>query len=234
MSSFEDHCRYIAYLLTEMRYSSFDIAVQQRGRPSSDTGTLSTISTWIPKVVIPLLVFILPSAEMKCLFLLLVIQTSLEALHTLFHFNRSSCTQPLFYKPFAATSFTSFWTTHWHAAAAPFLQTLGYRPGRQYVGRWFRVLATFNITGIWHAWCAMPVVSSDHALELGFRVWAMFMIMGLGILVESLVPSHRQGGLVQGVIVWAIALFSAGLAYKTLECYSKIDILRSETRVCAR
>lgn len=57
--------------------------------------------------------------------------------------------QMLFYKPFAADSFSSFWATHWHAAAAPFLHTLGYQPGKRYVGKWFGVLATFNLTGIW-------------------------------------------------------------------------------------
>ncbi|KAK1056260.1 hypothetical protein LTR74_015046 [Friedmanniomyces endolithicus] len=66
MQTFRDWTVYSWLLLTEMRYRSFDIAVQQKGRPSNVTEvTLDRkqhlLWTAGPPILLPALVFLLPS-----------------------------------------------------------------------------------------------------------------------------------------------------------------------------
>lgn len=56
----------------------------------------------------------------------------------------------------------------------------------------------------------------------------MFMVMGLGILVEQWWNGDKNGGPVQRVVVWTIATVSAGWAYRTLERHAKNELFRSD------
>lgn len=227
IQSASDRARYTYYLLTEMRYPSFDIAIVEKSRPSSPAqDELSSLWTWLPLVVLPLLAYFISIPETKALLLLLLIQLPLEMQHSLVHFTRSSCTKPLFYKPFAASSFSSFWATHWHSAAAPFLQSLAYQPVKRYLGRPFGVLATFNLAGIWHAWCCASIVLPGYEFEIAWKVWFIFMVMGVGVLAERVIWKDKQGGFLQRVIVWAVAASSTHMAVRTVECHAKVDDIR--------
>lgn len=217
------HARHVWLLLTEMRYHAFDIHAAQKGRPTGP-GSESLAHRLLPPVVTSVLAYIFPMAGTRCLLLLCVIQNGLEAIHTLLH---PGCPDRLFYKPFAAATLGDFWTTHWHASAV-FLQTLAYKPGRKLVGRWFGVLTAFALSGVWHGWAAMPLVEDDSAVKLGLQVCLFFFMLGAGTLLERLVWGERQGGWLQRIAVWAWALMWAGFCFRTLECHSRVPLLRDE------
>ena len=224
MRSGWDLVTYIWLLLTEMRYRSFDIAVKQKGRMLSSP---SPKNWWLPVTTVPLLLpvlaYIVPTAESKCAALLLLIQYALEGLHRLLHLR---CPDPLFREPFSAASLSDFWTTRWHASASPFLQSLAYRPIFRLTGsRAISVLAAFCLSGIWHCWASAPLVTK--AWLLGTQVWALFMAFGVGCLLERWVWGARHGGLVQRVFVWAWSLGGAGVCWRTLERHSRLAWLRS-------
>lgn len=144
-----DHFHYIWLLLSEMRYQSFDIAIKQNSRPPLSEQSRDIPSSLFAVLIAGLITLAFPLGELMCLTLLLLVRLGFEILHLLVH---PSCKLPLFYRPFSTPSMSAFWTTHWHACAAPFLNDLGYKPGREYVGRWFGVLAAFNLSGIWHGY----------------------------------------------------------------------------------
>lgn len=225
---------YAYYLLTEMRYQSFSTHTTQPLRPDTNKqSTHSPLWTIFPPTILPTLVYLHPTPILKALLALLVIQYALKTLHTFLHRDRKTCTQPLFHTPFAAPSFGAFWSTHWHAAANPFLQSLAYQPVRTLSGQKApAVLATFALTGIWHAWAAMPAVEREMQAVFGWRVWMIFMVMGLGICGERVVWGKNQGGWVQRIVVWATAAWTAGWAFEVLECHSRIGVLRVAGKAC--
>lgn len=207
--------RYVWLLLTETRYAAFDIAVQQKGRSE---GGSSRLWTYGPPVAIPLLVYLFPIPEMKSLLVLLFIQISFEGLHSVLH---PFCPNHLFWRPFAASTLTNFWRTHWHAGAETFLRSLGYEPGKNialYLGfsgdvaRAAGVIAAFNLSGIWHGWAT--AVLATRPWMVGFRVWSLFMSMGLTMVLESFIPRSRRGTMAQRIFVWIFFMFaSSSLGY---------------------
>ncbi|KAK3112526.1 hypothetical protein LTR53_011109 [Teratosphaeriaceae sp. CCFEE 6253] len=214
LATARDHAAYVWALLTEMRYRSFDIYVPQPGRTDTSPNPYPRLWTLGPPLLLPALNYLLPLAPLKSALLLLVIQHGLETLHTLLH---SSCLEPLFSRPFAAASLGEFWGVRWHASASPFLQALAYKPVRKRTGsRAAGVVATFALTGLWHAYAAAPI--STRPWEVGLLVWTWFVSQGVGCLAERAVWGKRQGGMVQRVCVWAFALGGAGVCWRAAEC----------------
>ena len=212
-------------LLAEMRYHGFNIAVEQKGRQGPVSRVRSIVEPLVTCLFAGAATFVLQLSELRCLCLLMFLQAGFESLHLLLH---PRCSHPLFYKTLSASSMCAFWTTHWHACANSWLRSLAYRPGRRYVGRWFGVLTTFSMSGIWHGWASAALVDDQHALSLGLQVWAFFVMMSVVCLVERWIWGGRQGGLVQKVIVWGVALLAGGRCFRTLQTHSKIPWLRHD------
>ncbi|KAF2164934.1 hypothetical protein M409DRAFT_56286 [Zasmidium cellare ATCC 36951] len=213
--------QYVWLLLRECRYHSFDIATseKERDRPAS------TIWTFGPGIIVPLLVYFVPCSETRFLLVLLIIHAGMETGHTILH---PSSPHPLFWQPFAAGSISSFWRTHWQQDAASFLYSLAYAPAKEVVGRRFGkqagrvagVMAAFNLSGIWHGWAAACV--STAPWRTGAGMWALFVAHGVLCLVESAVWKDRQGGLVQRILVWAFAIWSTGMWIRDTE--ERVDV----------
>ena len=211
-SSLSVRLKYVWLLLTETRYSAFNIAVQQRERAKET----SPVWTFLSPLAVPMLVFIFPSPETKSLMALLIIQGGLESLHALLH---PLCPNYVFWQPFAATSLTSFWRTHWHAGAESFLRSLGYTPARALASRLglsdtlsraLGVISAFNVTGIWHGWATAALATRPWMV--GLRVWALFVGMGFGIVAEAAMPKTWRGSLPHRVFVWIFVIFVSGIA----------------------
>ena len=215
--------KYMWLLLAEMRYHSFDIAVEQKARPPNPEQTSPITGSVVAAICVGVVNYMLPLAELKCLFLLLLLQVAFEGLHAAVH---PSCNHPLFYRPFSASSMGTFWSTHWHACAGLFLYSLGYEPGRWLAGRWLGVLNTFNLSGLWHGWAAASLVDDSHGVVLGGQVWGLFMLFGVVCLAERVVWGDKQGGFIQRVVVWTIPVVAAGQIFRTLERYTSIQWLR--------
>ncbi|KAK5109989.1 hypothetical protein LTR62_006356 [Meristemomyces frigidus] len=225
MNTTWDHTVYVWYLLTEMRYHSFSTHIAQKNRQNLHNQPLSAKLLWTlgPLILLPYLAYAYPSsAILKAATLLLIIQHALEILHTLLH---PRCPEPEFYLPFSAATLSDFWSTHWQGAAAPFLQSLAYRPVLHLTGsRAYAVLATFCLTGVWHAWAAAPAVTRPWLL--GAEVWVLFMGFGVGCLGEKWFWGSRQGGFVQRAVVWGWSLGFAGVCVRTLEESCRIGWVR--------
>jgi hypothetical protein len=218
------HANYAWLLLTEMRYGSFDITVKQNGRPPLSQHTHSVGRPAVVLICLSALSYWMPMAELQCICLLLLLQVAFESLHTAIH---PRCGRPVFYRPFAASSMSDFWGTHWHACANPFLHSIGYMPGRKLVGRWFGILNTFNLTGIWHGWCVAGLVGGfDDAMLMGIQIWAFFMMMGLIILAERWIWEEKQGGVVQRLIVWGLPVVAGGQFLRSLRQHTDVPGLR--------
>jgi hypothetical protein len=224
LASTEDHLAYLLLLMTEMRYRSFDIAVEQKHR-SEMVSTASDQLRWtlVLLMLLPIAAYLIPLAELKCAALLLLIQYGLEGLHRALHWH---CPNQLFYRPFSAATLSDFWSTRWHASASPWLQSLAYKPTQLLTGsRAAGVLATFCLSGMWHGWASAPLVTRPGLL--GLEVWALFMAFGFGCLAERWIWTKKQGGNAQRICVWLYALTGAGVCWRTLERYAKIDWMRT-------
>jgi len=230
MQTTTDQWRYTWGLMTEMRYFSFDIAVDQRQREkvNKDSWTTATAYTLVLGLVLTSLVYILPIPHAKVMLLLFVIQIALETVHTLLH---PHCPHALFYRPWAASSIGEFWSTHWQGCATPFLHSLAFRPAKRAViplmgkagGDAVGVLAAFCLSGVWHGWAGAPLASTPW---FGFQIWVVFMAMGIGCLLERWIWGARQGGTVQRVMVWVYVVSVAGWCWTSLEKHSRIAWLR--------
>lgn len=218
-----EHVKYVWLLLTEMRYRAFDVEAAHKGRPSARVAHRELASKMLPPVILTGVVYAFPIAETKCLLLLCLIQNGLEGVHTLLH---PFCPYVLFYRPFVAATLGDFWTIHWHSSAV-FLQSLAYKPVRRLLGRPGGIVAAFALSGVWHAWAAMPLAEEPHAVKLGLQVWIFFMMLGVGTLLERLVWRDKQGGWLQRVLVWTWSLCWAGWCFRTLEHHSMISFLRT-------
>ncbi|KAK1813552.1 hypothetical protein LTR12_012053 [Friedmanniomyces endolithicus] len=201
MQTFHDWTMYSWLLLTEMRYRSFDIAVKQESRPSKATAAALDRTQYLfwtvgPPVLLPALVFLLPSHATKCALLLLVIQYGLEGIHTVLH---RRCPEPVFFRPFSAASLSDFWSTNWHAGATSFLQSLAYKPILKLTGSGpAAVVAAFSLTGIWHGWAVAPV--STMPWLLGMQVTGLFGGFGVGCLLERWIWGKRQELRMRGLL----------------------------------
>ena len=222
MQTTADLALYAWLLLTEMRYLSFDIAIKQSSRIARDI-TLPFAASFILGI---LDYGFLQLPEVKCICLLLLLQGLFESLHLLLH---PGCARPLFYKPWRAGTMSDFWSVHWHTAAAPFIQTLAYRPGKRYVGQWFGILAAFNLTGIWHGWATAALAEDGYAFAIGLRVWALFMMMGVLCLLERWTWDEKQGGMLQRIVVWTLSIGAAGQCFRYLQSHTTVPALRRPT-----
>ena len=221
MKTFQDKSRYVWAMLTEMRYHSFDISVNQKGRKLPQAYNYSRASL-IPFVCIPTITYLFPLAPFKAACLLLFLWIALEALHLIMH---PFCPWPEFYQPFSAKTAGEFWSTHWHAGAYSWQQSLLYRPVRKVTGSpAMGILAVSTMTGIWHGWAAAP--TSEKPWSLGLQGFGLFILFGVSCLAERIIWK-KQGGIIQRISVWAFALLAAGSCFNTLECYSRVPLLKN-------
>lgn len=217
--------KYIWLLATEMRYASFDAthAVDESKRtkttashpsPSTSPSTNTLLWTYTPLLFLPA-TYIYPIAELKILSVVTLIQTGLETVHTILH---PSCPNPLFQQPFAAKDIAEFWNIRWHQAARPFIYSLGYKPlyvlvsrvaGKD-VGRVAGVLGAFGLSGMWHGWCAAALVKREDAVWVGMGLWAVFVVQGVGCVVEGAWGRREgRGGSLRWIrtgVVWVVCL----------------------------
>ncbi|KAH9838821.1 Membrane bound O-acyl transferase family [Teratosphaeria destructans] len=219
------HTLHYAYLLTtQMRYHAFSTLHLQPRRPAKPH------HTYLPLLLIPILTTIFPNPLTKSLLLLLTIRHTLETLHTTLH---PTCRTPLFHAPFAATTLQTFWSTHWQACATPWLLSLAYAPTKRLLtprlgakaARAVAVVNTFGLTGVWHAWAVMPAVDEAWAWTLAVQVWAWFVSLGVGCVVENAVFGRREGGWVRWVGTWAYMLVGGGVCWATLEAHDRTGYL---------
>ncbi|KXH67652.1 acetyltransferase [Colletotrichum salicis] len=177
LTSWRPVASYVWRLASETRYASFDIAVDESKRKGIPK---SAAWSYGPLLVVPL-TYLFPITELKVMCGLLAIQYGLEGIHFIFH---PRCPNELFFQPWAAESFSSFWAIHWHHGAQPFLQHLGYVPARalftrlfgQDVGKATGVLAAFSLSGIWHAWCGVVLTLDEYAWTQAVGLWGVFMV----------------------------------------------------------
>lgn len=229
LTSWRPHVSYVWKLVTETRYASFDIAVDE-SRRAEKVVSASRVWTYGPLVVFPL-TYLFPVAELKVLSGLLGIQLGFEGLHTVLH---PRCPNALFFQPWAARSFTEFWSVHWHQGAHPFLHSLGYVPVRHLFGRCFGetagraagVLAAFSLSGVWHAWCGAVMTRDEYAWRQSLGLWAVFMVQGLGILLErSLIRRtewrRRWRQKIVTVVCWVCSVESAAIWLRYAEPRAK-------------
>lgn len=222
------HIRYVWWLLTEFRYASFDIAVDESRRKSLPT---STAWTYGPLAILPL-TYLFPIAELKILSGLLGVQFGFEALHKVVHFG---CPNAVFHQPFAARSLEEFWSCHWHHGAQSLLHSLGYVPARTLVGKTLGrnagraagVLAAFSLSGIWHAWSGAVLTRDEYAWTQSLGLWAVFMLQGIGLLVERSALRDKKWGRgwrrrVVAVLCWGISVESASIWLRYAEPRAKL------------
>ncbi|OHE97582.1 hypothetical protein CORC01_07197 [Colletotrichum orchidophilum] len=227
LTSWRPVASYVWRLASETRYASFDIAVDESKRKSIPT---SPARTYGPLLVVPL-TYLFPIMELKVMCGLLAIQYGLEGFHSILH---PRCPNALFFQPWTAESFTSFWAIHWHHGAQPFLQSLGYVPATavfarllgQDAGRAAGVLAAFSLSGIWHGWCAAVMAKDEYAWALSVGVWGVFMVQGVGCVVDRWLlrnESWRTGWRKRIVtaLSWLCSVESAAICLRYSEARAK-------------
>lgn len=246
------HARYVWLVLSEMRYASFDTnaatstaAASKPARgPSTPKPTpaptaapppplSSRLSTCGLVAAIPL-AFVWPVAEVKAVVGLCTIAAGLEICHALVHVG---CRRPLFYRPFAATSPSEFWSRHWHQAAQSFLLSLGYFPVKNAVQRLFGrgagkaagVLGAFSLSGMWHAWASFVVTTPESAWRQSVGLWGIFMLQGVLVLFERgvLRDEKWRGGWRQKLVVaafWAVSIESVSVWLRYAEPKAIIQV----------
>lgn len=237
-----DHARYVWLVLSEMRYASFDttaaaaaaasasasaaVSKPARGPPTpkptptpaaAPLPSSSRLSTCGLVAAVPL-AFVWPVAEVQAVVGLCTIAAGLEICHALLHVG---CRRPLFYRPFAATSPSEFWSRHWHQAAQSFLLSLGYVPAKNAVqslfgrgaGRAAGVLGAFSLSGMWHAWASFVVTTPESAWKQSIGLWGIFILQGVLVLFERGVlrdEKWRRGWRQKLVVAafWAVSIES--------------------------
>lgn len=217
------HARYVWSALTETRYASFDMAIDESRRPQSVPVT-TRFWTWAPPLLLPAALALFPQCvELILLNGLLAIHLGLEGVHCVLH---RRCPHWLFWQPFAARSVTEFWNERWHKGASTILKSLGYVPASRVLGRCFGrnvgraagVLSAFSLSGIWHGWCAAALTRKEDAWAVALGLWAVFVLQGVGVLVESWLLSDdkwRRGwrSAMVRVLAW---VYSVGTASSLL------------------
>lgn len=221
LTNWEAHVEYVWKIFTETRYKSFNIAVDETRRHS-----IPAPVTWTygPLLLFPL-TYLFPVAELQVLSGLLLLNLILEGQHTFFH---PRCPNWLFWQPFAAVTITEFWAVRWHKGANSFLHSLAYVPAKNIfskyfgndVGRAAGVLSAFSLSGIWHAWSGMPLMRDEYIWRGFTALWALFLLQGIAILVESLLlrdakwkQGHHQQILRAVVWLYSVVTGSIWLRY---------------------
>lgn len=206
-------------LLTETRYASFNIAVDESARKAVDQkGTAWNLVPWL---ALPLAYRFPAAAEAQVIGGLLGIQLGLEGLHALLH---PHCPNWLFCQPFASAGLLEFWTCRWHQGARPFLYSLGYAPARSVVAKYFGpdigkaagVLGAFSLSGFWHAWSGAGLARAEYVWRVSAGLWSLFILQGFGCLIEKQLlrdVGWRRGwqGRLYAAICWACSVESASI-----------------------
>lgn len=209
-------------LLTEMRYASFDIAVDESAREKGgEMDGASAAWELIPWLAVPLAYLFPAVAEAQVVAGLLSLRLGLEGLHSVLH---PLCPNPLFCRPFASAGFVEFWTCRWHQGAQPWLYNLGYAPARSVAtkcfgpdaGRAAGVLGAFSLSGIWHAWSGAALTRPEYVWQVSIGLWFLFILQGLGCLVEKRFlrdDSWKLGwrGRVFTAVCWCCSIESASI-----------------------
>lgn len=233
--------QYMWRVFSETRYASFaNLAVNDTALRNRDTPLRNQLLwTWAPVVVLPLATWCSPhylQTELKVLTGLALLQIALEGLHSLLH---PRCANPLFRQPFAATSLAEFWGRRWHFGAYRFLHGLGYAPARAVVGRWTGraelgraagVVAAFALSGAWHAWCGVVLTRDEYAVRQALGLWAVFVLQGVGIVVERWALSGSEGkkwkrgwrAMVVAALGWVYSVKTASIWFRYAEATAKI------------
>lgn len=217
---------YAWMLLTETRYASFNIAVDESARKTAAAQEAGAVWGLIPWLALPLAYFFpAVAAEAQVIGGLLGIQLGLEGLHCLFH---PRCPNWLFCRPFASAGLLEFWTCRWHQGAQPFLYNLGYVPARAVAALFFGpasdaaraagVLGAFSLSGVWHGWSGARLVQDEYAWRVGAGLWFLFILQGLGCIAEKKLRASRDDrwrtgwkGSLFTVVCWACSVESASV-----------------------
>lgn len=206
-------------LLTETRYASFNIAVDESARKAVDQkGAAWNLVPWL---ALPLAYQFPAAAEAQVVGGLLGIQLGLEGLHILLH---PRCPNWLFCRPLASAGLLEFCTCRWHQGAQPFLYSLGYAPARSVVANYFGpdvgkaagVLGAFSLSGLWHAWSGAGLVRAEYVWPVSAGLWSLFILQGFGCLIEKQLSRDvgwRRGwqGRLFAAICWACSVESASI-----------------------
>lgn len=193
LTDWKAHVAYVWKAFTETRYKSFTIAVDESRRQSTSTPAGWTYG---PLLLLPV-TYLFPIAELQIMSGLLLLNLLLETQHLLLH---PRCPNWLFWQPFAAVTITEFWGLRWHKGANSFLYSLGYQPGKTIFGKYFGenvgkaagVLSAFGLSGFWHAWSGVPMLKDEHVWTGSVGLWALFMLQGIGVLIESWLFRNEQ------------------------------------------
>lgn len=217
LTDWKAHLDYVWKAFTETRYKSFNMAVDETQRQNTSTPAAWTYG---PLLLLPL-TYLFPVAELQVMSGLLLLNLVLEAQHSLLH---PRCPNWLFWQPFAAITIAEFWGLRWHNGANSFLHSLAYVPAKSMaakhfgknVGRAAGVLSAFCLSGLWHAWSGVPLLKDEHVWGGSVGLWAIFLLQGVGILVESSLFSdykwkrgHRQQ--IVRVLGWIFSVETASI-----------------------
>lgn len=213
--SFRNRMRYAWKLCVELRYRSFDIAVQEAGRSAPPPRYAQQLEVLVPGIIFPML-YLVPMIEVQTFATIYSISLSMRFQYAVLH---PFSPYPFFWYPFAAPSMSAFWRTHWHQCARPWLMRFGYRPalrlGRSVLGnesaaRAVAVLATFSLSGVWHA--CLVTKFSNAPVRAAVGLWLVFVSQGLWVLLEQALWGPRLGKVWwQTLLSWAVLIESGAL-----------------------
>ncbi|KAM3422283.1 hypothetical protein BST61_g2642 [Cercospora zeina] len=235
MRSWKRKVEYVIRILTEARYFSFDIAIDDQTKRKlwreRHSKRYERFWIWGPRVVVPIATYFFPVPELLILQVLVLVNLVLEVEHYILH---PFCAKPMFLAPFAASGIGEFWAVHWHQDAQSWLISLGYRPSKWFameilrcskiVGSAAGVMGTFALSGLWHAWCA--AVLSERPWLAGTGMFLVFISQGVGCLFERMVWKEDDAGWVKRVICWAFSIECGALWVRCMLPTLKKEVLR--------
>ncbi|KAF2206913.1 hypothetical protein CERZMDRAFT_102880 [Cercospora zeae-maydis SCOH1-5] len=234
MCSWKRKMEYVLRILTEARYSSFDIAIDDQTRRRAwqerHSKTYERFWIWGPRIFVPIATYFFPVPELLILQVLVLVNFCLEVEHYVLH---PFCAKPMFLAPFAASGMEEFWAVHWHQDAQSWLISLGFRPSKWFamemlgcsksVGSAVGVIGTFALSGLWHAWCA--AVLSERPWVVGTGMFLVFISQGVGCLVERMVCKKGDASWAKRVICWAFSIECGALWVRCMLPTLKEEVL---------
>jgi Membrane bound O-acyl transferase family len=188
---------YAWYLLSELRYESFDISTARIPRPDA-----SATKEYLAHLAIFVFLQCLPQTSIvKAFGVLLAIWLIWNFMNHILKYRDSS---PLFGSIYHAENISAFWTETWHNAYTSPVRTLGYRPARKLFGPAAGVLGGFAVMAIFHTWSFVPYVPPEGL----FRMGCFFLANGLGCIVDFYLWRKRSTW-VRTVVSWVYEIFWA-------------------------
>ena len=172
---------YAFYLLSELRYESFDISTaRQRKYPISDTREF-----FIHLAIFCILQLLPQTSVIKAFGVLFSIWLIWNAMNFALKYKNS---QPLFGPIYRAPSLSSFWTDTWHNVYTSPVRRIGYHPMRKLFGPVGGVLGGFGVMAVFHVWALAPYVPPEGL----WRVAVFFMVNGAGSIVDYWIWEKRN------------------------------------------